>query len=129
MLLNGCICAGHEVIYQCTVCGQGATEWTGSLFDCVGGSIILRHNRFGSGSVGGECNNGAVIASSIGTSTINCSLCFISQLSFSASYDKNNKTISCVHIDDTSSETVVDTITVVITTGIHLHFMSCNIYY
>lgn len=119
VLLNNCICAGHEVIYQCTVCGQGATEWTGSLFDCAGNTITLRHNQFWSG-IGGECNNGAVIARRIGTTIINCSLCFISQLSFSASYDKNNKTILCLYVDGTS-ENIVDTTTMVITTGIHMH--------
>ena len=52
------------MLFECTVCGVGATVWTGSLFDCIGGEILLRHRLFE--SVSGKCNNGAVIARSIG---------------------------------------------------------------
>ena len=105
--------------YECTVCGEGATVWTGSFFDCTGGEIILRHRLFEGTSATGECNNGAVIANSIGVIDINCSRCYSSQIHFSADNDKNNKTIMCLHVDGTT-ETVVDTASVIITTGIYM---------
>ena len=85
--------------YQCTVCGEGATVWTGSLFDCAGDEITLRHSQFVSGSIG-ECNDGAVIARSIGVKDTNGSCCYASQLSFTANSDHNNKTVTCLHISN-----------------------------
>ena len=122
--LDNCICSGHKVTYQCTVCGEGATAWTGSLFDCPGDNIILRHVGFyhENISVTGECNNRALIARSIGIITKNCTPCFISQLSFSANIVIGNDTIECVHIDGTT-ETIVDITTIaIITTGIYSNY-------
>ena len=122
--LSNCICPGHEVTYQCTVCGGAATVWTGSLFqDCPGGNIVLRHMRFyhedGSELLGG-CNNGALTAKSIEVITTNSTSCFVSQLSISANISTfiENSTIECVHNNGTS-EIVIDMVSVTFTTGIH----------
>ena len=125
VLLSNCICPGHEVTYQCTVCGGGATVWTGSLFDwqCPNNIILLRHMRFyredSSESLGG-CNNGTLTAKSIEVITTNSTSCFVSQLSISASISTfiENSTIECVHNNGTS-EIVVDMVSVTFTTGIH----------
>ena len=121
MLLNDCICPGHDVRYECTVCGGGATVWTGSLslFDCTSGDITLRHSGFEGGLVTGECNNGALVARSTGIITINCTLCFISELHLSANLviESNYSTVECLHVDGIT-ETIVDTTTVIIARGI-----------
>ena len=126
VLLDNCICAGYDVLYECTVCGRGATVWTGSLFNCVGDNIILRHNLFENGLISGECNNGELIARSSEIITKNCTSCFISQLSFSTNNiiprlveNNNYSTVECLH-DDGITETTIDTATVAILTGIIL---------
>lgn len=63
--LTDCTCPGYNVTYECTVCGEGATVWTGCLFDCHSDEITLRHSLFVTDSASGECNNGAVVARSI----------------------------------------------------------------
>lgn len=106
------------IIYECTACGKGATLWNGSLFDCAGDEIILRHSLFGneSGSAIGECNNGAVTAYSTGIESTNNSSCYSSQLNISMNSDINNKTVTCVHVDGTK-ETHINTSTVSFETG------------
>ena len=101
--------------YECTVCGEGATEWTGSLFDCTSGAITLRHREFAVGTVTGRCN--ALFATSIRLFESNCSQCFVSQLSFTASESDTNITVSCFHIIDGSTQIIIDTATIMVTTG------------
>ena len=102
--------------YQCIICGEGATEWTGSLFDCVGNRITLRHGQFESG-ITRECNDGAVVASSTGVmDTANGSRCYVSQLSFIANSDHNNKTVTCLHVSITNV-TIIDSIPIILVTG------------
>ena len=112
--VNSCTLFEQRAIaYECTVCGEGGTEWTGSLFDqCVSNGIILRHGKFEDGSASGsrgECNNGAVTAHSIGVYRENNTNCYISQLNISMIADINNKTVTCIHIFGSLNETVVDT--------------------
>ena len=117
--LTDCVCSGRRQTYQCTVCGPGATVWTGTLFECDNQNLItLRHREFENGSSSGECNNRALIASSIGTSLdSNCSReCFVSELSFIAESDFSNKTIKCLHNNGTV-ENLVDETTVHVITG------------
>ena len=106
--------------YECTVCGEGATVWTGSLFACASNEIVLRHRKFENVTVttAGECNNGAVTAHSIGTlgRSVKNSRCFLSLLNVSANTPANNKTITCLHVDGIN-ETVIDTLTASFTTG------------
>ena len=116
------ICPRDTVVYQCTVCGAGATVWSGSLFACVGDKIILRHHQFRNGSASGECNNGTVIAQSTGvvSTDANSSLsvrdCYSSQLNISTNIDMDNKTVTCLRVDNIT-ETVVDTLTLTFRTG------------
>ena len=100
--------------YECTVCGGGATVWTGSLFNCTSDKITLRHSQFETAS--GDCNYGEITASSVRLDTVNCSQCFVSQLRFLASNAENNKTILCKYFNGTR-EIFVDSATVTLTTG------------
>ena len=115
MQVNNCALLEQEAIaYECTVCGEGATIWTGSLFDCTSNDIILSHRLFEDGSVSGargECNNGAVTAQGIGVSRENNTNCYVSQLHISMNTDINNKTVACIH-DFNATATVVDTTTI-----------------
>ena len=110
--ITECICPGHELIYQCTVCGEGVTVWTGSLFNCTSNNIILSHrlfeDEFGTTR---ECNNGAVTAHSVGVLRENDTDCYISQLVISKNTDINNKTVTCLRSAG-GNETVIDTKTV-----------------
>ena len=119
VLLNDCVCPGEEVTFECTVCGVGlATIWTGSLFNyCANDVIIFRHSLFDHGLAIGACN-GAVVARSIGVSEsdVNGSYCYSSQLNVIINSVMNNKTVTCLHVD-AISETVIDTLTINITTG------------
>ena len=111
--VSGCICPGREVLYQCTVCGPGATEFSGSLFNCAGDKITLRHQAH---SPTGECNGGAVTASIIDVFNTSNNDCYLSQLNISMSAGMNNKTITCLHVDG-SNETVIGTVIVSFTRG------------
>ena len=128
VLLNDCVCPGEEVTFECTVCGiLAATVWTGSLFDCAGGEILLRHRQFEYGSAIGECNNGTVVARSIGVSDVNGSYCYSSQLNVIINSVMNNKTVTCLQIYSTNV-TVIDTLTINITTGDKIHRWRKEIY-
>ena len=126
--LNDCICPGGEVLFECTVCGGAATVWTGNLFEseCAYASIVLRHSVFEYyGSSSGECNNGAVIARSIGALDVNGSRCYSSQLTVTINIEMNNKTVTCVYNNGTT-EAVVDALKINITTGIIIIIMSSD---
>ena len=116
-MITDCICPGHDILltYECTVCGEGVTVWTGSLFDCTSNDIILRHRLLENGSASGtrgECNNGAVTAHNIGVLRENNTNCYISQLNISMmNTDISNKTVTCLHAFG-PNETVVDTTTI-----------------
>ena len=103
--------------YECTVCGEGATVWTGNLFECASNEIILRHGGFESG-ITGECNRGAVTVAGIGIleRDANSSRCFRSLLNISANTPTNNKTITCLHVDGINAA-VIDTLSISFTTG------------
>ena len=115
---------------MCTVCGAGATVWSGSLFDCIGDEILLRHSRFlnNESAVGGECNNGRVVAQSIGVDVDTNSerKCFSSQLNISTNMDMNNKTVVCLHDDATGNGTsIIGISTIIFITGMHDVFDTC----
>ena len=70
--LNDCTCLGYTQSFECTIFGAGVTIWGSSTFvNCENEYIRLRHSRFLAGSrvtADNKCNDGAVIASSIGES-------------------------------------------------------------
>ena len=117
--ITKCICPGHTLTYECTVCGEGATVWNGDLFNCTSNDIILSHRVFEDESgTRRECNNGAVTAHSDGVLRENNTNCYISQLHISMNADINNKTVTCSHTSG-PNETVVDTKAVDFTAGIY----------
>ena len=92
----GDVCPGDVLMYNCAINGGGSTIWSGSAFDCEmrNDEIILRHSQFESGSPSGNCNDGAVIAQSLGAVD---NTCFSSQLSITIDLEMNNKTVQCAH--------------------------------
>ena len=94
---TGCACLGRTLTYNCTVVGTGSTEWSGTLFSCPANGIILRHERFPSDDVVGECNQGTVLARELSFD----GNCYTSQLTFVASPTFGNKSVSCIHNSDT----------------------------
>ena len=90
--------------YTCTAGGRGSTLWTGSAFICDenGNSILLRHDRFSSGSIDGVCNNGAIVGRSLGVKDG----CYTSELNVTISPTLNNKTIMCRHNSDSGINTI-----------------------
>ena len=110
--------------YECTVCGEGATLWSGSLFNCFSNEIILRHSRLENQSARGVCNNGSVFAQIIEQITYNDTYCYISKLNIAMSNtvsDANNKTIKCQHIVGALNETLVNETAVDFLTGIYIY--------
>ena len=96
--------------------GGDFTFWKGTLFNCASNRIILRHDEFSNqeGS-SGECNNGAVVATSIAADANN--MCYTSQLSIQpVTQDMDNRTIVCINEDGPDSETN-HTITLRLTRG------------
>ena len=116
--LYDCVCPGEGLLYECTVCGEGATVWTGSAFFCTaaGNEIILRHSEYENASISGECNDGAVAARSIEVTDSQNGQCYSSQLDISLNAVKDNKTVECLYVAGIN-ETLVDTHTIRFTTG------------
>ena len=91
--------------------------WTGSLLNCTGNEIILRHSEFVNGSVSGECNNGEVTAHNVRVEVSHNDQCYSSQLNIILTKSVvNNKTIQCLYVVGTR-EVVINTHTVQFTTG------------
>ena len=126
-LLNGCICPGQEseMTYECTVCGQGATVWTGSsdLFNCLSGGIILLHRAF-EGETSGKCNliDGAVVANSVGPGVtgINNLTCYTSQLHLRNQSYSEGDNVTCFHSTTTLSESVIGSDIIIKITGMYV---------
>ena len=102
VVLSNCVCPGHELRLECTVVGNGSTDWRGSSFDCPtsGNVIILLHSRFQSGhGSSGSCNNGRIIGRIINTTSDGDGIKYISQLIIQL--DENStldgRTVECVH--------------------------------
>ena len=102
--------------YTCTVTGLGNTLWNGSAFDCghIINEIILRHSQFtvsaGHGTFG-ECNNGAIVARSIGVTNNR----YISELNVTVSANLHNRTVQCIKLY--SSLRVIGKSTITVVTG------------
>ena len=104
MVLNGCVCPGHELRLECTVVGGAATNWRGSAFDCPSSTnrIVLRHSQFESGT-SGECNNGRIIGRSINKTSGSDGIKYISQLDIQLDVNDTleGRTVECVRHSDT----------------------------
>ena len=120
------------LVYQCTVCDEGATIWNGSLFSCGNqvNRISLRHRLFENGSAIGDCNGGAVIAQSVGVSNINNSPCYLSQLTINITdiaINNRSWSVSCIHFDGVD-ETIIGTTTLHLKTGLTVEIHYCDCY-
>ena len=82
----------------------GGTALNRASADC---EIVLRHSQFQSDAAG-ICNDGAVVARSIGV----MNNCYISELNVSISASLNNKTIQCSSQDDSISIRTINTSTI-----------------
>ena len=98
-----CACPNQVLTYSCTVTGGGATIWSGTAFRCSSkrNEIILRHNRFDSGTIG-VCNGGVIIARSVRVDSDN----FTSQLTVNVSSGLNNRTVECIQNLDRGMMTI-----------------------
>ena len=65
LVLNKCVCPGHELRLECTAIGGGVTVWRGSAFDCDehANEIQLRHSQFQNRTAMkvNVCNNKTII--------------------------------------------------------------------
>ena len=111
--MDDCTCLGHSQIFECVVYGGGLTIWQGTAFHCSGNQIQLRHSQYNN-SLGaiGECNDGAIVASSVGVSGDH----YTSQLNVTVGQEMINGTIECMHEDIQQNRTVGQK-TLEITTG------------
>ena len=91
--LDDCTCLGYIQTYECSILGGGVTIWNGSAFDCPQNEIRLRHSQFTNFQATGECNNGTIVASSIGISEG----CYISRLNITIVQEIINESVECVH--------------------------------
>ena len=72
----------------------GVTIWNGTCFsDCLQNEIILLHSRFISTGHFGLCNNGSMVARSLGAESNN----YTSQLNVTLTPDIAGETIMCAY--------------------------------
>ena len=116
--LYDCTCLGHTQIFECTICGPGFTVWQGSALQCQASDseIRLRHSLFSTSEAHGQCNDGAIVARSVGSQAG----CFTSALTVVIGLEMINQTIECVYYDNVqiSSLTIGET-RLIITEGIN----------
>ena len=87
--------------------------WTGSAFSCgTTNEIILRHDLF-SNSTTGVCNNGAIVARSIGV--VNDS--YTSQLEVTVNSGFNNNTVKCNTVISDTGVSEIGRITITVISG------------
>jgi hypothetical protein len=99
--MNGCICPGDTLIYECTVVGGSSTVWTGNAFICPPqNEIVLVHSRFESANgISHSCNNGAIMGRSLAVEGDN----YTSQLNLTITLETAGKTITCIGDNGTAT--------------------------
>ena len=105
------LCPEDVVVFDCSVSGGVATIWRGSIFNCHGNQIVLRHHNNFENGVSGICNDGDIVAYS--SEVANNS--YSSRLNVTVSSEMHNGTVEC--IQDDFNETFVGTCTLILTTG------------
>ena len=111
-MITLCTCPGNDIVFECTVTGNGATVWKGTaLEECANSRIVLRHSEFESGySISQTCGaSGPVLGRTF--SVVNDS--YTSQLTINVSQHLNGSTIECA----SDSGRQVGSRQVLITTG------------
>ena len=116
-LLSTCTCLGHEVIYECTVSGGGATSWEGTALEsCSWSTILLRHSEFNNSNYGinTTCGTSGHIYSRAVSSNNEI---YTSQLILNVSNDTVGDSIECSGQGD--SEEGAESLQITLTTGTH----------
>ena len=103
-LLNDCPCQGHNLMYECTVFGGGATIWKGTAFDCslADNEFVIFHSINYTSQRPQTCNNGAVTGYAVSAENDS----YTSQLNIQVNDTESliNKTVVCAH--DNGTDTV-----------------------
>ena len=119
MAVNDCTYQGHNVTYECTVSGNGATVWNGTAFDCplTNNELTIFHtisNSFISQRPL-PCNNGAITVHAVRAGNG----FYTSQITIRVSNEFNGTTVVCAHDNGTLSTRIGSAI-LNITTGIYV---------
>ena len=75
------------------MCGPGSTVWQGSALQCQASEISLRHSQFINSQAHGQCNDGAIVARSVGSQDE----CYTSMLSVTVGQEMVDQTIECAY--------------------------------
>ena len=100
--MNGCVCPGDTLTYDCTVVGGGLTVWKGNAFICPSNNdeIALLHRRFESeNGTNNSCTNGAIVGKSLAVEGNN----YTSQLNVTITPETAGKTIMCIGDNGTTT--------------------------
>ena len=95
-MISSCACPETELVFECTVDGDGGTYWQGTaLEDCPRNRILIRHSQFENGfSVNETCgDNGTVIVRTRTFSAVNNS--YTTELIISVNEQLNGSLIEC----------------------------------
>ena len=106
------VCPENIVVFDCSVSGGVATVWRGSIFNCRGNQIVLRHHNFVH-EASGTCNDGDIVA--YNSEVTNNSYMYSSRLNVTVTPEMHNGTVEC--IQDDFNETFVGTCTLIFSTG------------
>ena len=122
-LTGECACLGDTLTYNCAVLGrfEGATVWSGTVFDCASNDVTLLHSAYRS-DVGafGMCNNGAIAAWSLGVENSY----YTSQLYVRLTSDVVGKTIACINVLNLTTQVIQFSTTIENITGKYFMFIS-----
>ena len=113
--INDCTCQGHDVTYECTVFGKGATIWKGTAFDCslTNNELAIFHTINFTSQRPLPCNNGAIVGRAVKVENGS----YTSQITIRVSDEVNGTTVVCAHDNGTLS-TEIGSAILNITTGI-----------
>ena len=90
--VNSCTCPGQDLVFECTVVGDGGTYWQGrALQNCSGGRLLVRHSQFDNGR-NTTCGSTRPVVGLPFSRTNNS---YTTQLIIFASQDLNGTTIAC----------------------------------
>ena len=103
MAFNDCPFRGHNLTYECTVFGGGATIWKGTAFDCslANNEFVIFHSINYTSQRPQTCNNGAITGRAISTENNY----YTSQLNIQVNDTKYlmNTTVVCAHDNGTDT--------------------------
>ena len=99
--INDCTCEGHNVMYECTVFGNGATIWKGTAFDCslTNNELAVFHTINFMSQRPLPCNNGAIVGRAVRAEKGS----YTSQITVQVSDELRGTTVVCSHDNGTLS--------------------------